>query len=349
MRRFLEKLIIIVFSIYFTYSLNSERDIAFYFLISIIISISLDLISKKNIKYIIYFLFVALTFYDNVFLYYFPLILYNIYIDFKGNFFLFLPLLFIDLTPVIIILSFVSMYLSIYTYKLNKVLNQNRKVRDKLREDTLYLRKYNEQLKIDKEKNIQIALLEERNRISREIHDSIGHTISSSLIQLKALKLLNGENVSNGLDTLSETLGSGMDDIRNSLYNLRNESLNLKHKINEIINEMTGLDIKLIYNIDENLNYKLKYDMLSVVKETITNTVKHSNASNMEIKLLDQPKFYSIIISDNGTNMKDKIDIDDGIGLYSMNKIAIKYNGIFNYKFEDGFRIHLTLMKGNEK
>lgn len=348
MRIFIEKLIIMVFSLIFTYNLNSDIDVVFYFLISIIISISLDVFIFKKIRYGLYFLFVALLFYDNVFLYYFPLILYNIYFDFRKNSFLFLLLLFVKFSPIIFILSFISLYLSISTYRLNNILIENRNVRDKLKEDTLYLRKYNEQLKIDREKNIQIALLEERNRIAREIHDSIGHTISSSLIQLKALKLLKGENITNGLDTLSETLGSGMNDIRNSLYNLRNKSIDLEYKINEIIDETVGLDIEFTYNIDD-LSYKLKYDILSVVKEAITNTLKHSNADTMEIKILNQPKFYSIIINDNGTILNGKINLKDGIGLYSMNQIAVKYDGIFNYKFENGFKIHLTLMKGNEK
>ena len=36
-----------------------------------------------------------------------------------------------------------------------------------------------------------------------------------------------------------------------------------------------------------------------------------------------------------------------GIGLLSMNEIANKYNGFLNYSFDDGFKIHLTLMKGD--
>ncbi|MGO1819174.1 MAG: sensor histidine kinase [Senegalia sp. (in: firmicutes)] len=347
MRRFIEKLIIIVLSLYFSY-LDSEIDLVFYLLISLIISMSLDLFAFKKIRYVLYFLFIVLIFYDNIFLYYFPLILYNMYIDFKKTFFLFLPLLFMNLNILIVVLSFISIYLSISTDRLNEILIQNRSVRDKLKEDTLFLRKYNEQLKVDEEKNIQIALLEERNRIARELHDSIGHTISSSIIQLKALKLIKNGNLVRGLDALGKNLSTGMDDIRSNLYNLRNESIDLEYNINEIIDETIGLNINLTYNIDCDLDYKLKYDILAAVKEAINNTLKHSSADSMDIKILNQPKFYSIIINDNGTIYDYKKDSDDGIGLYSMEKLAKKYKGIFNYRFEDGFRLHLTLMKGNK-
>lgn len=343
MRKFTEKSIIILFSICVTYTLNTSKDIVFYFLISTITSLCLELLEVKKRKYGLYLLFIGLIFYDNTFLYYFPLILYDGYHDFKERIILLLPLLFIDINSIIFLLTAISLYLSYSTYKFENILVENRSVRDKLKEDTLYLKKYNEQLKIDREKNIQIAILTERNRIAREIHDSVGHTISSSLLQVKALKL-SKKNLDQGLDILDETLNKGMDDIRNSLYNLRNQSIDLEREIEKVIKETIGLDISLSYNIDDDLSYSLKYDILSVVKEAITNTYKHSNGNSMMIILSSQPKFYSIVIKDNGSYFDSS---SEGIGLYSMNQIAEKYKGIFNYKFEDGFKIHLALMKGN--
>lgn len=233
------------------------------------------------------------------------------------------------------------------TEKFEVLLRENKAVRDELKEDTIYLRKYNEQLKIDREKNIHIAILTERNRIARELHDSIGHSISSSILQVEALKVVADDNIKESLNLLQNTLRNGMDDIRKSIHNLYNESLDLKSRIEDLCHEISNIDIKLIYKMDDNLPYDLKFDILSVVKEAITNCVKHSNATELRITLLSQPKFHSIVIMDNGSRIDSTGNLSDkGIGLLSMKEIASKYKGFVNYGFDNGFKIHMTLMKG---
>lgn len=344
MRKFIEKAIIVFFSLYATYTLNTEMDLAFYFLISVVLSLALDLLNHKKYRYIVYLGFLLLLFYDTMFLFYFPLILYNFYSDFKIYTLFSLPLLFLNLHPIILILSALSIYLSHSTWTLEKILIENRHVRDNLKEDTLYLKKYNEQLKLDREKTIHIAILTERNRIAREIHDSIGHAISSSILQVKALKILSKGDLEEPLDLLQDSLNNGMNDIRKSLKDLRDESFDLRNKIEVLIDETPSLHILLKYNMEEDIDYNLKFDMLSIIKEAITNTIKHSNATSLNINLFSQPKFYSLIIEDNG-NIRPSFE-DKGIGLDYMGETANKYNGIFNYKFENGFKIHVTFMKG---
>lgn len=349
MRRFIEKSMIAILALYTTYKIHLDinLDLAFYFLISIIFSLVLDLVFDKRYKryrYILYALFIALIFYDNMFLFYFPLIFYNMYFDFKFNSLFFLTLLLIDFSPIIFILSILSLYFSDSAHRIENIIIENRNVRDSLKEDALYLKKYNEQLKIDKEKNIHIAILTERNRIAREIHDSIGHAISSSILQVRALRIISNETLDEPLTLLQDTLNNGMNDIRKSLQGIRDESLDLKSKIESLIDEVPNLNIELIYNIEDDLEYRLKFDILSVIKEAMTNTIKHSNATKLSISVISQPKFYSIIIKDNGDKMPSLQN--RGIGLDYINETANKYNGLFNYKFENGFKIHLTLMKG---
>ncbi len=97
-----------------------------------------------------------------------------------------------------------------------------------------------------------------------------------------------------------------MDDIRKSIHNLYNESLELESQIEKLCNDTPNIDIEIDYNLEDNLSYDLKFDILSIVKEGITNCVKHSNASKLKISLLSQPKFHSIVIKDNGTKFDEK-------------------------------------------
>ncbi len=347
MRKFIEKSIIILFCLFNTYKVNPTIDLVFYFLISLIISVALDLFPKRLARLFFYLSFLGLLIYDPLFVYYIPLILYNLYLDFKAYSLLALPLIFLDFSLINLINSVISLYLTMMTEKFEVLLRENKAVRDELKEDTIYLRKYNEQLKIDREKNIHIAILTERNRIARELHDSIGHSISSSILQVEALKVVADDNIKESLNLLQNTLRNGMDDIRKSIHNLYNESLDLKSRIEDLCHEISNIDIKLIYKMDDNLPYDLKFDILSVVKEAITNCVKHSNATELRITLLSQPKFHSIVIMDNGSRIDSTGNLSDkGIGLLSMKEIASKYKGFVNYGFDNGFKIHMTLMKG---
>lgn len=347
MRRLMEKSFVVLFCLYSTYKINPSKDLVFYFLISLILSFVLDLFQPRKIKNFIYIIFLVLCLYDSIFIYYLPLILYNLYLDFGIYIFLLMPMILIDFSPVNLLVSCLSIYLSATAKKFNIFLNENKLVRDELKEDTIYLRKYNEQLKIDREKNIHIAILTERNRIARQLHDSIGHAISSSILQVEALKVISDNTIKENLDLLHSTLDRGMNDIRNSIHNLYNESLDLESRIEDICREIHTIEIGFTYGLEDNLSYDLKFDILSIVKEAITNCVKHSNATELKISLLSQPKFHSIIIKDNGStfNRDDNLSAK-GIGLLSMTEIANKYNGFVNYGFDNGFKIHLTLMKG---
>lgn len=348
MQRFREKFIIILFCLYSAFKTNPNENLVIYFLISLAISLALDLLDNEKIKIIIYPLFTIICFSYPLLIFYLPLILYNMYLDFKIYSLLLVPLNLIKPSIINLLLSVLAIYLAARTKKHNVVLEENKIVRDELKEDTFYLEKYNKQLKIDKEKNIHIAILTERNRIARELHDSIGHAISSSILQVEALKIIsNEEKVMENLEILQETLKNGMNDIRKSIHNLYNESLDLENQIEKLCNEIPSIEVDLVYKIEDELDYSLKFDILSVIKESITNCTKHSNATKLKISLISQPKFYSIIIKDNGSNFdKKKFMESKGIGLLSMNEIAYKYNGFLNCSFDDGFKIHLTLMKG---
>ena len=340
MRRFIEKSFIILLCLYHTYVFNQTTNLAFYFLSSLIISLALDLLHDKITKNIIYLLFGLTCFYDNSFIYYLPLILYNMYLDCNVYTFFATPLFTLNFSIVNVLISITSIYLSIMAEKFNIILDVNKTTRDGLKEDTLYLKKYNEQLKIDREKNIHIAVLSERNRIARELHDSIGHSISSSILQVEAIKVsLSDKSIIKNLEVLQETLSSGMNDIRESIHNLYHESFDLESKIERLFSKITDIDIKFVYKLESQLDYNLKLDILSVVKEALTNCVKHSDATELNIRLLSQPKF-------NSEASECLTQLVRRVLFRSMNEIAAKYNGLFNFGYDNGFKIHMVLMKG---
>ena len=288
-----------------------------------------------------------MCFLDPQYVFYMPLIIYNMYLDLRGYTAITLILLLPYFSLLNLIIALLSLYLSVRTDDYNTLLDSTKFTHNSLIEDQFHLRSHNEQLEKDKEKNIHIGILTERNRISRELHDSIGHVISSSILQVEALKVISEEKNIDHLNTLQKTLGNGMEDIRNSIHNIYSGSLNLKAKIYELSEDFPKLKIELNYNLTSDLPYDLKFDILSIIRETITNCAKHSNGTKLIINLLEQPRFYALITKDNGTQfVGDKNLLNKGMGMSSMKQIADKYGGSFNYEFDQGFKIHTTLMKG---
>lgn len=347
MRRSIEKSLILILCLYNSYFFNTETDIVFLLLSCLAISILLDLFPSQGYVLLLYATFAILCFYNVDYIIYLPLIIYNAYMDFKIYALILLVLFLLQISIPGLLLSIIAVYLSYNTAQYYLLINKNKITRDSLIEDTLYLRKYTEQLEISKEKNIHIAVLTERNRIARELHDSIGHAISSAILQVEALKIILEKSTAIGdLNVLQDTLKNGMDDIRASIHNLYNKSLDLESRIYELGKDIPGINVKLNNRIGMDISHELKFDILSVVKESITNCAKHSNGNEIIIDLFNQPRFYSISIKDNGTLFNHNANIlDKGIGLSSMQELADKYNGFFYYGFDKGFKIHLTLMK----
>lgn len=93
-----------------------------------------------------------------------------------------------------------------------------------------------------------------------------------------------------------------MNDIRNSIHNLYNESLDLKSRIEDLCDEISNMDIKLTYKMEDDLPYDLKFDILSVVKEAITNCVKHSNATELLI-MKDNNQYLFLFIVNSSFNI----------------------------------------------
>lgn len=198
-------------------------------------------------------------------------------------------------------------------------------------------------------KNSEAALLAERNRISGELHNAIGHTISSAIVQINALKYIDSRNeIQTQLDILQSSLERGLTEIRACLHNLHNDSFDLRTCIEQLIEQAAQtLCIQLTCET-ETMPYTLKYDILSVVKECLSNTLQHSGASAMSITILEHPAFYSVSVQDNGrgsgfTELRSMRST--GIGLTVLREIAARHNGHIHFYPQNGFKVHMTFSK----
>jgi signal transduction histidine kinase len=195
----------------------------------------------------------------------------------------------------------------------------------------------------------------ERKRISREIHDTLGHAltgISAGVDACIALIDIDPEKAKKQLLLVSDVVRVGIKDVRRSLYKLRPGALEdstLKDGLTKMIAEYEGvsnLKIDLHYNWDKVDMDNTKEDIIfRMIQESITNSLRHGHASEIEVNLFIHDDEYIIIIQDNGMGCEN---IKYGYGLKQMRERVSILNGTINFSGENGFRtaIQIPIEKG---
>jgi len=216
-------------------------------------------------------------------------------------------------------------------------------LQDQVKETSMQFVEKNKELLEKQDYEVHLATLTERNRIARDIHDNVGHLLSSSLIQTGALIAISKDESLNGnLDILKNTLSNAMDSIRSSVHDLHEQSIDLHTEIKALLEKFTFCKVMLNYDIEKLEQNSIKYCFIAVIKEALSNVIRHSNATKVVITLHEHPAIYQLIISDNGTNVKKK---DTGIGLRGITERVNALNGIVNFKTENGFCIFISISK----
>lgn len=220
-------------------------------------------------------------------------------------------------------------------------------IRDSFAEVNMLLAENNKKLLENQEYEIHLATLKERNRIAREIHDNVGHVLSRAILQVGALQLIDDEDLRcRYLESLSQSLNNAMTDIRKSVHDLHDDSIDLIQSINDAVKPLEELNVAVnaeLENLQEMPN-KTKICVISIIKEAVSNIIKHSSADSVRIILREQPAFYQLVIQDNGAC--GSVISESGIGLSNMRERVNGLGGIINVSSgKDGFRIFVSLKK----
>ncbi len=245
-------------------------------------------------------------------------------------------------------LILLAFYLAYQTRTRNQLQQRLISSRDASMEQELLLKGKNRELLENQDNEIYIATLKERNRIAREIHDNVGHMLSRSILQVGAmLAICKDETLKTHLTTLKESLDAAMNSIRNSVHDLHDESVDLTHALNNLIDRFTFCEVQLDCDISKYIPKEVKYCFLAIIKEALNNTMKHSNATKVTITVKEHPAFYQLLVEDNGTSKSDKTVSNDtsGIGLSNMKERVDALHGIIHVNQENGFRIFVSIQK----
>lgn len=196
----------------------------------------------------------------------------------------------------------------------------------------------------------KIAEDKERKRLAREIHDTLGHAltgIAAGVDACIAMIDINPEATKKQLTVISKVVRQGIVDVRNSLNKLRPGALEqhgFKGAIENMIEEFTSvsdLTISLDYRLDKVDFENTKEDILfRVIQESVTNAVRHGDATHIDISLYIEDNSLYLKIQDNGQGCEE---IHYGFGLKQMKERLGMINGKVAYDGHHGFLTIVTI------
>lgn len=218
---------------------------------------------------------------------------------------------------------------------------------DTSREQSITMEQRNRELSERRDYEVRLATLNERNRIAREIHDNVGHMLTSAILQVGALQVVNRDGqLSDGLENVKQTLSQAMDRIRGSVHDLRDESIDLRARVEEMARRFTFCPVEVQIGADD-MAPAVKLCFLAVIGEALTNTARHSNATQVSVRVREFPGFYQLVVADNGTCAS--VAKGDGMGLRNIEDRVNLLGGTFTVNTQSGFHIFVTIPKKGEE
>ncbi len=195
----------------------------------------------------------------------------------------------------------------------------------------------------------EMTIVEERNRIARDLHDTIGHSLTGTIMGLEMIDLLMDDD----LDKAKEMVISLKDSSRENLARVREvvNTLAPNENISKGIESFNELIASFKANTNIYIDFIIDGDMVKVspninivlyriIQEGLTNALRHGHADNVMIKLIYNEKAIELIIKDNGRGAEE---ITKGFGLKSMEDRVFSIGGSISFMSKDGFSILVNI------
>lgn len=165
----------------------------------------------------------------------------------------------------------------------------------------------------------------ERDRITRELHDSIGYTFTNLLMIIQACKALGSKydpRLAQKLEDAFELTQQGMEETRSTLHVLRAkevsgaQGLRAVHRLIETFRAAASVEIRVDYaNVRASFTHQIDDAIYHFVQEGLTNSLRHGKATAIAVVFWQDDDMMQVLLRDNGVGAPS---IEEGIGLRGM-------------------------------
>lgn len=183
----------------------------------------------------------------------------------------------------------------------------------------------------------ELAIARERNRLAREIHDGLGHYLTTIHMQIQAASVVmnvNPQRAREAMEKAQNLTQEALLDVRRSvaaLHSLPEESLPLSESIVKVLKNAEDAGIKTELSVLGNtrmLSPQAQLTLYRAVQESVNNTCKHARASMIKIVLdFSSPEKVQLRMSDDGIGTES---MDGGFGLLGLKERAHLLDGEFH-------------------
>ncbi len=220
----------------------------------------------------------------------------------------------------------------LFFYFLAWLLDEEARKREKIHDLLTDLRKSEKTLREYANQIAQTVALEERTRIARDIHDSLGHALTAIKIQLAKAEAYferdPGES-QHAIKAAKETTDDAMEDVQTSLDRLNGEiaDISLVHLLPRLIKLLEDVGIRVDSSItgsEEGYNYSVMMGLYRLCQEGVTNILKHSRAQNVTISVEFGDRYATVELADDGSGFvpdaSERAKQSGGYGLIGMRR-----------------------------
>ncbi len=188
------------------------------------------------------------------------------------------------------------------------------------------------------------ATVEERNRIAREIHDSVGHYLTAQSIQLENVAYFFATNPVKAEQHLTKARELGkeaLQNVRQSVATLRKKSLqkqSLKVTLQQVIQDFqstTEIAVNLHIDLISIISNEINTTIYRLVQEALTNVAKHSQANQVDVCLEEKDQRLFLTIEDDGIGFNPEVNTT-GFGLQGMEERIEALDGKFSLISQPG-------------
>ncbi|WP_284240432.1 sensor histidine kinase [Paenibacillus glycanilyticus] len=201
-------------------------------------------------------------------------------------------------------------------------------------------------------RSLRFAVLEERTRIARDIHDTIGHGLTSVIVQLQALPYMIKANEAEA----DQTLAAVLDVARNCLTEVRSV-------VHQMGRDDAGLGLiglkSLIQTVKEQTRLQIRFStegtitqwhpeiaeaLYRILQEALTNIIRHAHASVVEVSITESEEELVMTVVDDGPFLSDSPP-QPGFGILNMKARCERIGGSFELRKQqpNGLRITIQL------
>lgn len=252
------------------------------------------------------------------------------------------------------ILSVAATLLSLRTAQLEREQERMRRTRDELQERALALEARNRDLADRQDYEVELATLAERARIAREIHDNVGHQLTRASLQTEALRVVhaNEPGIAADFADVKRAVDEALQLVRTSVHALNDNAANLSVQLERIVEGARsdgGPQIELEV-LTEHAPANIANCFAAILREALSNTMRHARAQNVTVRCMEHPSFYQLIVTDDGAGATpvNSRNAAEGMGLGSMRERVEALGGTFTAgprAGAPGWRVFATVPK----